>query len=419
MGSRWTVIGHILNLSVVKYRFEFQAGSFNTADCVSLRRPADEWELVFAPSQHLDQSQTLTHFFLELRDMLEKLMHVDRAPQLAPAAFYSLLLDELAQVGWERVAWLSPDLHVADFYLCDGAGRQHALRLTFPAAYPEHPPTASTDLPEELTLQWIKGTSLQSTLAQFEEVLKSYQELWDCIDDLDANTLVLEPERPTRSDTFRRIALGGHCTILITIDAQCPRSLPDCQFTGSDAAVGQFRDSLEANLGEWQAPIPILGSCFIYISLSTDRMLRTNLERALRVSLPGPGSVAAAGDVTSDCSICYTYHLASDEQHAAVSKTATEGTSRAAPAPIPDQICNNEACGRPFHQACLPRWLQSLLTTRRQAFFKDMLVAPAIWLRVSFDTLFGRCPYCLGDISVRMHPNGGGMKHDNRHWQAA
>eukprot|EP00850_Spirogloea_muscicola_P005053 SM000022S07267 [mRNA] locus=s22:818764:821402:- [translate_table: standard] len=294
---------------------------------------ADEWELVFAPLQRLDQSQTLTDFFLELRDMLEKLVRVDRAPQLAPAAFYSLLLDELAQVGWERMAWLSPDLHAADFHLCDSAGRQHALRLTFPATYPEHPPTASTDLPEELTLQWIKGASLQSVLAQFEEALKLYQELWNCIDDLDANTLVLEPERPTRSDTFRRIALG------------------------SDAAVGQSRDSLEANLGGW----------------STDRMLRTNLERALGVSLPGPSSVAAAEDVTSDCGICYMYRLVGYEQHAAVCKTAAEGTSRAAPAPIPDQICNNDACGRPFHQACLARWLQSLLTTRRQAFSETCL----------------------------------------------
>lgn len=53
---------------------------------------------------------------------------------------------------------------------------------------------------------------LQSTLehlySQFLLVLESLTEFWEILDEIDLNTWVLEPEKPSRSDTMRRIAIG-------------------------------------------------------------------------------------------------------------------------------------------------------------------------------------------------------------------
>lgn len=51
---------------------------------------------------------------------------------------------------------------------------------------------------------------------------------------------------------------------------------------------------------------------------------------------------------------------------------------------IPDRVCDNVKCRRPYHPKCLFVWLQGLPTSR-----------------VSFDTIFGQCPYCSDPISVK------------------
>jgi len=44
--------------------------------------------------------------------------------------------------------------------------------------------------------------------SQFKQCLEQYKEFWDAMDEIDSSTWVLEPEKPTRSATVRRIALG-------------------------------------------------------------------------------------------------------------------------------------------------------------------------------------------------------------------
>ena len=44
--------------------------------------------------------------------------------------------------------------------------------------------------------------------ALYERALVQYESLWSQLDELDQNTWVLEPEKPTRSALYRRIALG-------------------------------------------------------------------------------------------------------------------------------------------------------------------------------------------------------------------
>ena len=65
-----------------------------------------------------------------------------------------------------------------------------------------------------------------------------------------------------------------------------------------------------------------------------------------------------------DCAMCYSYKL--------------DGK-------IPDETCDNPSCARPFHRACLHEWFRGLTDTRQ-----------------SFGKLFGRCPYCETDLSVKI-----------------
>ena len=55
-----------------------------------------------------------------------------------------------------------------------------------------------------------------------------------------------------------------------------------------------------------------------------------------------------------ECGICYTLRLGDDQA-------------------LPDKVCDEPRCGKPFHRACLSEWLRSNPTTRQ-----------------SFDTLFGK-----------------------------
>ena len=48
------------------------------------------------------------------------------------------------------------------------------------------------------------------------------------LDDIDANTWVLEPDKPKRSDLTRRIALGNYCSLQIEVNAEHPRE--ECQY---------------------------------------------------------------------------------------------------------------------------------------------------------------------------------------------
>lgn len=51
-------------------------------------------------------------------------------------------------------------------------------------------------------------SSLVDVHSQFLAALESLKVFWDVMDEIDEKTWVLEPEKPPRSATARRIALG-------------------------------------------------------------------------------------------------------------------------------------------------------------------------------------------------------------------
>ena len=58
------------------------------------------------------------------------------------------------------------------------------------------------------------------------------------MNELDLHVHVLEPEKITFQDTFRRIAVGRHASIALDVDPWHPKSLPaDIAFSGVDLCI--------------------------------------------------------------------------------------------------------------------------------------------------------------------------------------
>jgi E3 ubiquitin-protein ligase FANCL len=284
------------------------------------------------------------------------------------------------------VTALTDDLSSLSLRVDDRAGRRHALSLLLPSGYPTSPPCiARSDLPAALDLRWGPGFGLRNVLARFEAAVEFHQELWDSLDDLDANAWVIEPARPTRACAFRRLALGGHASLMVDLDPMSPSAPPlRWQFMGSEAAVVPLRAAMQSRRVEWR----------------TGRCLRANLEAVLGMELPkkevGVGAAAAEEGLSAECAICYAYRLPPPGSPRAEAAAAT--AAAAAPVPmdiedrydqgeeageVPDLNCDNPACSKPFHRRCLAEWLAADTSTRQ-----------------SFGVLYGTCPYCSSPISV-------------------
>uniref|UniRef100_A0A8D1LLU0 E3 ubiquitin-protein ligase FANCL n=2 Tax=Sus scrofa TaxID=9823 RepID=A0A8D1LLU0_PIG len=229
----------------------------------------------------------------------------------------------------------------------DASGREHLITVKLKAKYPAEPPDCIVDFPVSFSVSWTPQSSLISIHSQFLEALESLKAFWDVMDEIDEKTWVLEPEKPTRSATARRIALGNNSSINIEVDPRHPTMLPECCFLGADHVVKPLGIKLSRNIHLWDP----------------ENSLLQNLKDVLEIDFPAR-AILEKSDFSMDCGICYAYQL--------------DGV-------IPDQVCDNAQCGQSFHQVCLYEWLRGLLTSRQ-----------------SFNTIFGECPYCSKLITLKM-----------------
>lgn len=73
--------------------------------------------------------------------------------------------------------------------------------------------------------------------AKFIEEVDSYSLFWDEINLIDSNCWVLEPLKPTKTDSHRRIYLTNSVSIRINVDPRNPREIPEIIFLGSEAGL--------------------------------------------------------------------------------------------------------------------------------------------------------------------------------------
>ncbi|XP_014447294.1 E3 ubiquitin-protein ligase FANCL isoform X2 [Tupaia chinensis] len=264
-----------------------------------------------------------------------------------PPQFYSSLIEEIGTLGWDKLVYVDTYFSTIKLKAEDASGREHLITLKLKAKYPAESPDCSVDFPVPFSVSWTPQSSLTSIHSQFLAALESLKTFWDIMDEIDEKTWVLEPEKPTRSATARRIALGSNASINIDVDPRHPTMLPECCFLGADHVVKPLGIKLSRNIHLWDP----------------ENSLLQNLKDVLEIDFPAR-AILKKSDFTMDCGICYAYQL--------------DGA-------IPDQVCDNVQCGQPFHQICLYEWLRGLLTSRQ-----------------SFNILFGECPYCSKPITLKM-----------------
>ncbi|GAB6021123.1 hypothetical protein CHUAL_003757 [Chamberlinius hualienensis] len=307
--------------------------------------------------QRLAQSNDLHSFLLELVTILEERLknkHVVAESSLKSPEFYSKMVTDFNSVGWERICKIDDDFNEVHVRVKDERSREHILALLMPAEYPTVAPKSVCDLPSNFNIFWedvcmidfLKGNGLSDIVCQFEKQLRFYQTLWNELDDIDAKTWVMEPEKPRKSDLTRRVALGEGASLIFTVDAINPRAPPVWQMMGNDRVISPLQVTLDKTFTNWNETLSVVD----------------NWKTVLKMELPSPMNTNRE-DVQIDCGICYVFKLGDK---------------------IPDRRCEDLKCKREYHSECLYEWLQSLPSSRR-----------------TFNTIFGECPYCNKSISCQ------------------
>ncbi|XP_062851652.1 E3 ubiquitin-protein ligase FANCL isoform X2 [Trichomycterus rosablanca] len=264
-----------------------------------------------------------------------------------PPQFYSRLITEIDSLGWDMLLFIDTDFHTLKLKGEDSSHRQHVCTVKLKSKYPAEAPECSADLPIPLAITWTPQSTLAHIHSQFLLIVEALAEFWAVMDEIDEHTWVLEPEKPSRADTMRRIAIGNNVSIKVEIDPRHPKMLPECCLLGAEHVVTPLRNKLNANMHLWNPACSVL----------------QNMKDVMEIEFPSP-TTHEKSSFSMECGICYSYRLDSA---------------------IPDQVCNDPRCGQPFHQACLYEWLRGLPSSRQ-----------------SFNTVFGECPYCSKPITVKM-----------------
>ncbi|XP_066863667.1 E3 ubiquitin-protein ligase FANCL isoform X4 [Kogia breviceps] len=291
--------------------------------------------------QRMQHSPDLMSFIVELKMVLEVALKNKKELYVLPPPpqFYSSLIEEIGTLGWDKLVYVDTCFSTIKLKAEDASGREHLITVKLKAKYPAESPDCIVDFPVSFSVSWTPQSSLISIHSQFLAALESLKAFWDVMDEIDEKTWVLEPEKPTRSATARRIALGNNTSINIEVDPRHPTMLPECCFLGADHVVKPLGIRLSRNIHLWDP----------------ENSLLQNLKDVLEIDFPAR-AILEKSDFSMDCGICYAYQL--------------DGA-------LPDQVCDNSQCGQPFHQICLYEWLRGLLTSRQ-----------------SFNVIFGECPYC-------------------------
>lgn len=108
-----------------------------------------------------------------------------------------------------KFSQLSPDLSEMRISASDECGRAHSLQIAINCNATKDVFTIiNPDLPEQLAKDFEKSwSSLTELYNKFVGIIDSLQDFFDIMGELDQQCYVLDPERPTRRECFRRIWL--------------------------------------------------------------------------------------------------------------------------------------------------------------------------------------------------------------------
>ncbi|KAL9658606.1 hypothetical protein ABK040_006143 [Willaertia magna] len=285
--------------------------------------------------------------------------------------FYKNFLQQLDEIGWDKIIDLKVDFSYVTLCIKDKHNREHFIEV--------NTCTLETKVDLPITLENLVDNSfnanfntnqekkdLKKILEQYEQLIEQLNDFFEVMEDIDQHIKIIEPERPTRCHTMRRMIIKNHCSLQIEIDPFRPKEkLKDFKFFGADQMVAPLRLKLnqqKQNNG-WD----------------NTKFVRENLENILGIKWNYNNKACSSGgdsgslktreeeeeDYNEDCGICYSYRMNLK---------------------VPDKICDNEKCSKCYHTECLIEWLRNIPGSHQ-----------------SFDTIFGSCPYCSSPISVSIN----------------
>uniref|UniRef100_A0A2I3GLZ9 FA complementation group L n=1 Tax=Nomascus leucogenys TaxID=61853 RepID=A0A2I3GLZ9_NOMLE len=179
--------------------------------------------------QRMQHSPDLMSFMMELKMLLEVALK-NRHELYAlppPPQFYSSLIEEIGTLGWDKLVYADTCFSTIKLKAEDASGREHLITLKLKAKYPAESPDYFVDFPVPFCASWTPQSSLISIYSQFLAAVESLKAFWDIMDEIDEKTWVLEPEKPPRSATARRIALDFTMDCGICYAYQLDGTTPD------------------------------------------------------------------------------------------------------------------------------------------------------------------------------------------------
>ena len=264
------------------------------------------------------------------------------------------ILKQLKELGFSKVSECDDNFEILTLVHRGIDDKDYFLSVSIPTGFPADVPKFETqDLPpsDQGFYVWnLHKSNLRSLYAAFIDQISRFSPFRRILKDLDTNTWVLDPPVQGLQHLYRRIVVCPGVSLQITLDPNDAQTLPDLKFLGPEAKVRPLRASLAQN----------------FHNFDPDYTLVQNIERMLDIELPlAQDHQEDQEDFNVDCGICYGYKLGEA---------------------LPEKSCDqNPKCGRLFHQECLFEWIRSNPDSRQ-----------------SFQTLFGKCPYCDVQISCKM-----------------
>ncbi|XP_057784387.1 uncharacterized protein LOC131001811 isoform X2 [Salvia miltiorrhiza] len=208
----------------------------------------------------------------------KKFTDKNRCRELAmSSSFCRRIYSEVEEVGWEHLLKMGEDLTFLRFCIMDNKRRAHILEITLDKTYPRSQPSVSADVPYNSDLEWSPNSRLRDIVQQFQRHVDKLQDFWSTLDDIDRSLLVLDPKHSHHAVSYRPIKIGNDCCMVLSINVDDPRSLPECRFLGSDTAVNVLRDIWKR---KWREKNHFLKIFCIYLAICYHNLRISNRMRS-------------------------------------------------------------------------------------------------------------------------------------------
>ena len=289
----------------------------------------------------LDASSTIFDFCQRFKHLTFPLLVTQSSPRIrVKGNYFKRVLEDIAEIGWDRITNFDTSLSFFEMALLDSKSRIITLRFEIPEAFPAVSPKVYSNLPTEFLFDWGAFSRLKDIADFYQSQLDQFDSLWTQLEDLDKNTIVVEPRgQPPLSCLVRRIVLSDVLHMQLDLTATDLQYAPiHVKFIGPDKIAQEMKKSYEGGASEWNSHYNI----------------RQNFERILQIRFPSPLDQSDGIEACMDCAICYVERLGAE---------------------LPDIVCGH--CKKRFHRSCLVEWLSS---------------RPG--LQQSYQSISGNCPFC-------------------------